>query len=235
MEVFQPYIIAFLAGFIPVMLWLWFLEHEDKNPEPKKVTLLAFIAGILTVFAIIPVQYLITVLFGTSLSGDQPSIIIILWAASEEIGKFLVAYFLVLRRIENDEPIDSLMYLITTALGFAALENALYLLSPLRNGDVVQAVVTGNFRFIGATLLHVVSSSIIGVALAFSYYKSATIRRMHLIIGLIGATLLHTFFNFSIIIDEGSKAIISFFTVWIALIILLLVFEKIKQIKKPIN
>jgi protease PrsW len=234
METFQPYIIAFLSGFIPVLLWLWFLEHEDKNPEPKKVTILAFFAGVLTVFAVIPFQYMVTILFDTSVAADQPAIVIVLWAAIEEVGKFLVAYFLVLRRIENDEPIDSLMYLITTALGFAALENALYLLNPLRQGDIVQAVITGNFRFIGATLLHVVSSSMIGVALAFAFYKSITVKRVSLALGLAGAILLHTFFNFSIIIDAGSRAIISFFTVWIALVILLLIFEKIKQIKKPL-
>jgi protease PrsW len=158
-----------------------------------------------------------------------------IWAGVEEVGKYLFAAFFVLRSIENDEPIDSLMYLVTTALGFAALENALYLLQPIQQGNLTQAVITGNFRFIGATLLHVVSSSIIGVALAFSYYRNTYTKAVYVLLGLVGATLLHTFFNFSIIMNEGNNAIVSFFMVWIALIVLLLFFEKIKKIKKPFN
>lgn len=223
-QLLQPFLISFIAGFLPVLIWLWFLEHEDKHPEPKKLTFYAFLSGMLSVVLVIPLQLIVNNL-------DDRTLVIVIWAFIEEAVKFLTVYIFVLRRIDNDEPIDSVMYLIACALGFAALENALYMLGPLRNGDLGQALITLNFRFMGATLLHVVSSSVIGVTLALSYYKDKGSKRVAVLFGLVGATLLHTFFNFSIIIDDGSKAIISFFIVWIALIVLLLFFEKIKKLR----
>lgn len=225
----QPFVFAFLGGFLPIFIWLWFLEHEDKNPEPHKLTVYAFLAGMLAVAVVIPIELLIS-------NIQDKNLMIILWAATEEIVKFALTYIFVLRRMENDEPIDSLMYLIVAALGFAALENTLYILGPIFAGNYSEAWITGNFRFMGATLLHVVSSSIPGIALAFSYYKNLSDKRLYLFFGLVGATLLHTVFNLSIIIYDGtSKVMISFYTVWIACIILLLFFEKIKKIKNPIN
>jgi protease PrsW len=237
-HVIYSIVIAFLGGFIPVLVWLWFFEHEDKNPEPLKLTLLAFIGGMLSVVVVLPFENIAHIqlkhaapplMYGT----DVNVITIIAWAAIEEIVKYTMAYFLVLRRIDNDEPIDSLMYMIVIALGFAALENVLYVFRPLYAGQTAQALVTGNFRFMGATLLHVVSSSIIGIALAFSYYEHESTKRVYAFLAIIGSILLHTFFNLSIIISDGSKTMISFYTVWIALIVLLLMFEKIKNIKKP--
>ncbi|MBX4198613.1 PrsW family intramembrane metalloprotease [Candidatus Parcubacteria bacterium] len=163
--IFNPFVVAFLGGFLPVMVWLWFLEHEDKHPEPKKLTVYAFLGGMVAVLLVLPFQYI-----AQGIADENTKFFI--WAATEEIIKLIVAYVFVLRRIENDEPIDSLMYLIITALGFAALENALYLLQPLRSGHISEAFITGNFRFMGATLLHVVSSSIIGIALAKLCYDS---------------------------------------------------------------
>ena len=45
----------------------------------------------------------------------------------EECGKFLVVYWFVFRRPVFDEPIDGIVYAVTAALGFAALENVVYL------------------------------------------------------------------------------------------------------------
>jgi RsiW-degrading membrane proteinase PrsW (M82 family) len=145
-------LLAFVLGILPVFIWLWLLEHEDKHPEPKKLILLAFLAGMISVFFIIPLKNMqhTSVAYGT--------VAIILWAIIEEGIKFLAAYLIVLRRAENDEPIDSSMYLVATALGFSAVENVFFVLQPIASGNIAQAVVTGDFRFIGATLLHIVAS-----------------------------------------------------------------------------
>ena len=91
----------------------------------------------------------------------------------EEVFKFAAAYFVALRARVYDEPLDAIIYLVTVALGFSALENALFLWGPLKEGDILRTIVTGDLRFIGATLLHTLSSATIGIALALSFYKSA--------------------------------------------------------------
>src|SRR3989344_3393488 len=82
------------------------------------------------------------------------------WSTIEEFTKYIIAWIVVLHRRENDEPIDAVIYMVAVALGFAGLENALFLLSPLAGETVIQTMMTGNLRFIGATLLHVFSSAL---------------------------------------------------------------------------
>ena len=71
-----------------------------------------------------------------------------------------------------DEPIDAVIYMITVALGFSALENALFLSNLISTSSFAQSIITGNSRFLGATLLHVASSAAVGVMIGLSYYKN---------------------------------------------------------------
>ena len=139
-----------------------------------------------------------------------------------------------LRRREDDEPIDTVIYMITAALGFAALENILFLIAPVTGGDVVGGVVTGSLRFVGATLLHVVSSAIVGIFIAFVFYRSRFVKFVFGLAGLLFAIVLHTVFNLSIIEESNGIMITAFYSVWIAIVFLLLVLEKIKTIKSPL-
>ena len=159
---------------------------------------------------------------------------LVLFALVEEIFKFVGAYFSILKRKVVDEPIDVVIYMITVALGFAALENILFLINLLIDGGITNTIINGNLRFLGATLLHTLSSAIIGIMMAFSFYHGKTLKKIYTFIGLILAIVLHTLFNFFIIKESGEKILTIFFFVWIGIIILILLFEKIKRIKNPI-
>lgn len=223
---FQTLLFALFGGIVPALLWLWFWLKEDKErPEPRGLIVLTFIAGMAAVLLVLPIERFFDVRF----SGI---FVIILWAATEEIFKFGGAYFVVLRRKEMDEPIDAVIYMITVALGFAALENTLFLLNPLIDGDFVKTIINGNLRFLGATLLHTLSSAMIGVMIALSFYRRKTLKKMYVLFGLILAIALHSLFNFFIMKESGGKMLTVFFFVWIGIIILILFFEKIKKIKK---
>lgn len=218
-------IYALLGGIIPAVFWLQFWLKEDNHQEPRHVILGTFLLGMSTVAIAIPLQHIAKLFlpnysFGTLLA----------WAAIEEIVKFGAAYLIALRSRFNCEPIDATVYLITAALGFAALENVLFLIGPLADGDITQGIVTINMRFIGASLLHVVCSGIIGVFMGFAFYKSSGLRKILAAVGLITATILHTLFN-SFIIKEHNILVI-FSGVWIGLVIVILILEHIKKIKR---
>jgi|TARA_Y100000310_G_scaffold296014_1_gene327887 RsiW-degrading membrane proteinase PrsW (M82 family) len=224
---FQTLLFAFFGGILPALLWLWFwLKEDKKRPEPRGLIILTFIAGMIVVPIVLPFERFIDVSF----TGP---IVIILWATIEEIFKFAGAYFIVLRRKEVDEPIDAVIYMITIALGFAALENTLFLLNPLIDGDFINTIINSNLRFLGATLLHTLSSATVGIMIALSFYKSGkALKIIYTIFGLILATALHSLFNFFIIKESGDQMLTVFFFVWIGIMILILFFEKIKRIKK---
>jgi len=221
-------IYALLGGILPALVWLAFWLHEDyKHPEPRGLILKTFLLGMGAVILVLPFQKAVDAFIpGLTL------ITVFLWVAIEEIFKFVAAYFGGLKSVEDNEPIDPIIYMITAALGFVALENALFIFGPLIGEDVAGGVITGNLRFVGASLLHVVSSGIIGVSLAFSFYKSKRTRLTLGVLAIILAIIFHTGFNLAIIHWDNPGAMLAFTIVWVSVILLLLAFEKAKTIAR---
>jgi len=220
---------ALIGGFLPALFWLWFWLREDKlHPEPRGRILFAFVAGMVGVAIVYPLEKAALSYLGWSMWT------IIAWAAIEEIIKFGLCYLVAIRSRDYQEPIDALEYLITTALGFSAVENSLFILSPLIQGDIVGGIITGNMRFVGASLVHVVSSAALGYVIGREFYaRSRFWKFMSVIFGLALATTLHAIFNYFIIYQSGTNVFVVFGFVWAAAILLLVLFDKIKKIKAP--
>ena len=218
--------ISFLAGLIPALFWLWFWLREDKcHPEPRILITTAFIAGMLLVPLVLPLQQFAMERF----SGNN---LIFVWVIIEEVLKYSGALIVVLWNKAVDEPIDTIIYMITIALGFSALENALFIYNPLLAGEYVDSFVTGNFRFLGATLLHVLASGTVGIAMALSFYAKESTKVLVASIGLFIAIILHALFNFFIMNASSGTVLGVFMFVWMGVIVLFLLFEKVKQLEK---
>lgn len=221
--------IAFLGGLIPALFWLWFWLREDRErPEPYLLIALAFIGGMMVVPLALPLQKLAL----DTYSGDN---VIFIWVITEETLKYAAALLMVLWNKAVDEPIDVIIYMIAIALGFAALENALFIFNPLVSGDFADSALTGFFRFLGATLLHVLASGTVGAFLAFAFFKSNTVKLLWGTFGLFIAIVLHALFNFFIMDASGETILGVFLFVWMGIIVLFLVFEKVKIIEAGHN
>ena len=223
---FQVIGYAVAAGIIPPLIWLYILLREDKRcPEPRALIFMAFIAGMIAVPFVIPLESFAS----NNLPAGLP--VVVAWAFAEEILKYGIAAILILWHRAVDESLDLVIYMITVALGFAALENTFFLVTPFAHGDFSNGLITDNLRFVGSTLLHVVASSAVGFALAFSYKQSRPIRIAAATGGLILAVALHTAFNFFIINQDGSQTIIAFFVVWTGVVIFFVLFEILKYFR----
>jgi RsiW-degrading membrane proteinase PrsW (M82 family) len=213
---------AFLGGIVPALLWLAFWLFEDRcEPEPKTYLFFTFILGGLMVAPVLFIEeYAMGLWAGTSL--------LVAWALTEELAKLLAALLGGLLWSVFDEPLDALVYMVTAALGFASVENSLFIFGALGHGTALQAAVTGDLRFIGATLLHTLSSAVIGVALALAYFKSVGVRRLAALAGVILAVALHTLFNFLILGQGGGATFWVFLFIWFGIIVILLMAERVK-------
>lgn len=218
---------ALAGGVLPSILWLLFwLRADKKRPEPRGRIFLTFVLGMFATIAVLPVEgFIDNVLAGSAV------VLIVLWSLSEELFKYIAAYFAGLHTRANNEPIDAVIYMITAALGFAAMENTLFLLTPLGDGHIVQTIITGNMRFIGATVLHVLSSGTIGVCMALSFYRKKIVRKEAIALGLILAVVLHSIFNLLIIKNTSGNIFGVFLLVWAAIAILLLFLEQAKRLR----
>lgn len=221
-----PAIIAYaiIGGLVPSFIWLYLILREDAaHPEPRTMIAFAFILGMAVVPFAIPLEQWVKSAHDAALTFST----IGAWALIEELLKYAVAAAFILWRPVVDEDIDYVIYLITIALGFAAAENALFLLTPLKEG-LASGLLTGNLRFIGSTLLHVIASSAIGFSLAFSHRWDAGWRIIATTSGVILAVALHAGFNALIIAEGASTTLYAVFLVWIGAIALFAMFEVLK-------
>lgn len=199
---------ALILAPLPSLIWLAFYLRKDKHPEPNKMIIKMFILGILMV----PLAGLLEhgVFIGLekiSLLG-KIGIVVILFAFIEELLKYLAVKFGVLRNAAFDEPVDSMVYLIVVALGFAAAENIYLLIQAFpANVPIGHALEFLATRFLGATFLHALASAVMGYFLAASLLIKSKIRIILILGGLLGATILHSLFNYIIILS--SQGIIS--------------------------
>lgn len=219
-------LIAFISGLIPSLLWLWFWLKEEENPEPKILLTLVFILGMISVIVVLPIQKFI------QSHTDSYNAQIILWATAEEILKYIAVLLILYKTHNADKPIDWPIYLITGALGFAALENALFLIKPLSVDKATVALLAGQLRFLGSTLLHTISSGTIGIAIGVSFYMKEWQKKSFLLIGFLIAIALHSAFNFFIIKNDGNDFLKVFAFLWVVTIIIMLLFEKVRRMSE---
>jgi protease PrsW len=221
---------ALLAGLLPSLLWLWFWIREDNvHPEPRSVIAASFVAGAIAVILAIVLERAVQTVIGDVTTRY------IAWAAIEELVKFGAVILIAFHANILDEPIDAMIYCITVALGFAALENAFFILSPLSAGQLSTSIVTGNLRFIGASLVHVVSSAMIGFMVGLTFYRGLLSKTTAIVLGIILAVTLHSAFNLAIIYGTAMTTLRVFGWVWCAAVILIILFEEVKAVRPKLN
>lgn len=112
-----------LAGAAPGMALLSYFYLKDKyEPEPIWMVLRIFCFGALLVLPVGFVEYVL----GTV---DDSKIGIFSIGILEELFKWSILFFSAYRHVEFDEPFDGIVYGTSVSLGFATVENILYLFS----------------------------------------------------------------------------------------------------------
>ena len=224
------YLILLLFALLPGSIWLVFFLIRDKHPEPKKKVLeILFWGGAITLPAI-AIELIIYRLFDSLNSFFAPYLFLLITALIiafvEEFLKYLVIKEKVINTKELDEPIDAMMYMVTAAMGFAAIENILILFSLVPHFILKDAAFLSILRFVGATFLHALASAYIGYFLALSFFETKR-RKILIFLGIFISTFLHALYNFSIMIE---KEWIGFSVIVILALVVSFLIENIKEI-----
>ena len=219
-------VIAIVFGLLPGFAWLAFYMGEDPYPEPKRLIVFTFIVGMAFGFFTVALETIFSG-WAVKIGVAEFSIFSLLVLASiEEVMKFAAAHFSINRTPEFKEPIEAMIYIIVAALGFATLENigAIAGISP--QAALVPAVLeTISLRFVGATLLHTLTSGVVGYHWALGVARGNVKRSIA--IGLVYAAVLHAIFNYLILTYGG--VIYSVIFLIIVGFFVLNDFEKIKK------
>ena len=218
-----------ILGLSPGFAWLMFYLSEDTHPEPKRLILFTFAIGVAFAFFTVTIEQLFNNTAAGLLIPEFSLISLIGLAAIEELMKFAAADFAVGKSPLLSDPVDIMIYMIVAALGFATLENIGALANAAATGTFALDGIlqTVSFRFVGATLLHSLTSGIVGYYWAKGIARKKTVQ--YILLGLGIAILLHAAFNYLILHYDNVAyallflAIIGFFV--------LNDFEKLKETK----
>ncbi len=180
---------TFFFSLAPVLVWFWFVLKEDPHPEPRTVTIAAFLLGGLGVALSYYGESAID-RFGLS-AQLYPHAYYFVSAVIEELAKFLPIALLILPSRFVDEPVDAMIYLGFSAIGFAFAENFLGLVT-LEDKLIGTAAVIALLRSVGANFLHLLSSVLIG----FGYADAKLTRRLFpFVLSFLLAISLHFLYN----------------------------------------
>jgi RsiW-degrading membrane proteinase PrsW (M82 family) len=158
-------VITFLLTLLPAILLFLYFYLSEKFKINKIIIIKVFIAGILIT---IPAGELNSFILSTFSNNNEinDALLIGFFAGGlvEELLKFSVLYFFVLKNYSFRKPSDAIIYGITCSLGFATLENFEYVY--LYNGDYSNLTVA-SLRAISAIPLHGFNGIVMGFYFGF--------------------------------------------------------------------
>jgi protease PrsW len=124
-----------LSGAAPALIAMWLVDRLDaKRPEPPSLRRLAAIMGAVSVIPAIILEVVLSQTVGENI-GSQITYegssfhAFIVAAAVEEACKFAFVFMVIWGRPEFDERMDGIVYASRAGLGFALVENVMYLLN----------------------------------------------------------------------------------------------------------
>jgi RsiW-degrading membrane proteinase PrsW (M82 family) len=172
----------------PGVFWLWYFYHQDRmEPEPLSLVVRMYVLGMVATIIAFTLEGLIGGSVSAFLYGS------VLAPVVEESVKFLMVFLFVYHNREFEGPMDGIVYSTATALGFASLENVLYLLA---QPTLPILLVTGTIRAILSVPGHALYSVFWGYALGIAKFRPAGKRASVILGGLFLGIGFHGLSNY---------------------------------------
>ncbi len=179
----------FLLAVAPAAFWLWYFYNKDRyEPEPLSWILMVYIFGIVVTIPVAFIEGILSIIVSDFL------IVVMVAPIVEEAGKYLVVKKTVWESLEFDEPVDGIIYAAAAGLGFATLENVIYVFSAVET-SLLLALQTGLLRALISVPGHVLFSAMWGYSLGKARFLPQEQRTGVIATGLILAIAFHALFN----------------------------------------
>lgn len=209
-------LLLILISPLPSLIWLYFLLRAEKEKEPKIKIFEIFCWGVNFAFFLI----LVLIFFSQKLILSD-----FLSPFVEEFVKFLPFYLFVRKSKFFNKPEDGIVYMVTSSLGFVAVENFLLSLSPSSSASSSVLFLFFLLRFLTGTYLHALSGATFGYFLSSFYFLEKKIWKVFL--GFLLAGFFHFFYN--LLIEMEKVEILIFYLLSLTILIYIL-FKKLWRV-----
>ena len=182
-----------VVAFAPGIFWLWYFARKSLyRPGPRRLLVFTFLLGMV---ATIPAGILNSIFVDEAVLSEDARLasvammMLLVVGPVEETAKFLAVRLFSYRSLYFDEPADGLLYAAAASLGFASLENLLYVLEFGPGVMILRAPLS--------TLAHVVFASVWGYRLGLRT-QGGDRRRGPLLVAILAAAAVHGLFNVAV-------------------------------------
>ena len=130
------------ASLAPVFIILFYIYFRDKyDKEPLGLLVISLLVGMVTVLPILGVErILVSIMPPMGRYGEAAYHAFVVAGSTEELFKFLALFLLVWRSPNFNEQFDGIVYAVFVSLGFAAVENVLYVMEGGYHTALLRAV-----------------------------------------------------------------------------------------------
>lgn len=180
----------------PAATIIIFFYSKDKNDrEPFSVLLMSFFAGCLSILPAIILEQALPIFVPGTNGYSLISVAIytfVIIAASEEFSKFIFLRYYAYKKPSFNEPYDGIIYAVMVGMGFATIENLMYVFGAESIGA---AWGTAGLRALTAVPAHATFAAVMGYYVGLAKFNKANERKL-LFRGFLMATILHGFYDF---------------------------------------
>ena len=208
-----------IIALAPVLLIFSYVYFRDKyEKEPISILLWGFLAGILLIIPILFIENFLGKISINFLPIPKAA-----WdgffdaSATEELFKFAAVFFLFWRDRNFNEKFDGIVYAVAVSLGFAAIENLLYVYKG--------TIGTGFFRAFTAVPAHALFGIIMGYYLGIARFNRWR-RSGYLVKAILIPWIFHGLYDFFIL---SGHPVLNFLFIPLMLIMLVMAFSRMKQ------
>lgn len=225
--------ILLIAAIIPVIVLGYFIYKRDVNKEPRSILAKLFILGFFSCIPIMICESILGIFFPTSHSNFLILFfnIFVRVGLVEEGFKWIITKKVGYNSNEFDEIYDIIVYSVFASLGFACVENILYVFGSGLFGATVRAITA----IPGHTCFAVVMGYFFAKAKVSSINNNEKLYKKNIALSIIVPTLVHTAYD-AFLMHDSSISTLSFYPFDIAMVaICFIIVDKVSKIQRNVN
>lgn len=225
--------ILLIAAIFPVIVLCYFIYKRDVNKEPRNILAKLFILGFFSCIPILICELILGIIFPTSTSNFVTLFINVFMSVAlvEEGFKWLITKKVGYNSDEFDEIYDIIVYSVFASLGFACVENILYVAGIGLSGAIMRAITA----IPGHACFAVVMGYYFAKAKVSSINNNKKLYKKNMILSIIAPSLVHTAYD-AFLFEGSVTAVLLFLAFDIAMVVTcFIIVDKVSKIQRNVN